>query len=256
MNKCKNCQAVLPERVDGQLGRNQLYCNELCGKLFRGEIRFVEKPTNCLWCNGVLDQRGAGYPKKFCSRKHAAYFRQANKPKVPRVEKVCSWCGKSFVTNLSKSRFCQPVCRNEFYRLEKLEANKARQLENPRRFDFVCERCDKSVVSEVRVTRGAYGRFCRPCALVRRRERYRVKTAKRQGVAKPARLSADVLIERDGNLCRLCDTEIDLTLARNSRWGATIDHIVPLSLGGSDEIENMQLAHWICNIKKGNRVDA
>jgi len=160
------------------------------------------------------------------------------------------------VTNLSKSKFCQSACRYQSYLMEDIEANKLRQLQNPRRFDFYCDRCGQLVETDGMVTKGKYGRYCRNCALVRRRERYRVKTAKRQGVAKPARLSADALIERDGNLCRLCNTEIDLTLARNSRWGATIDHIVPLSLGGSDEIENMQLAHWICNIKKGNRVDA
>ena len=36
---------------------------------------------------------------------------------------------------------------------------------------------------------------------------------------------------------------------------ATIDHIVPLSKGGSDDITNMQIAHSACNREKGNDYD-
>jgi len=256
VNKCKNCGAVLPDREPGKLGRDRLYCNANCGSLFRGDVKFVEKPTNCLWCGIALNQRGAGQPKKFCCVKHKEAYRHSLKPRVPKVEKVCVYCGKSFVTNLQKAKFCEDACRAGFYQAKAAKETLKRQLENPRRFDFHCDRCNKLVVTDKHVTRGAYGRFCRNCALVRRRERYRVKTAKRQKVSQPVRISADVLIERDGNLCRLCDTEIDLNVPRNSRWGATIDHIVPLSKGGADELENLQLAHWICNIKKGSKVDA
>lgn len=35
--------------------------------------------------------------------------------------------------------------------------------------------------------------------------------------------------------------------------GATIDHIVPLSLGGSDEPANVATAHRRCNIRKGDQ---
>lgn len=32
----------------------------------------------------------------------------------------------------------------------------------------------------------------------------------------------------------------------------TFDHILPLSKGGFDELENYQLAHWKCNQAKGD----
>jgi 5-methylcytosine-specific restriction endonuclease McrA len=70
-------------------------------------------------------------------------------------------------------------------------------------------------------------------------------------VLNPIRISADVLIQRDGNVCHICLDVIDLSLPRNSRFGATIDHVMPVSKGGADTLENMKLAHWICNIKKG-----
>ena len=51
---------------------------------------------------------------------------------------------------------------------------------------------------------------------------------------------------RQSDKCALCGEKI-LTMHE-----ATIDHIVPLSLGGLDNIKNMQLAHSKCNQKKGN----
>jgi len=30
------------------------------------------------------------------------------------------------------------------------------------------------------------------------------------------------------------------------------DHIIPISLGGSDNLDNLQIVHWICNREKGN----
>jgi 5-methylcytosine-specific restriction endonuclease McrA len=35
---------------------------------------------------------------------------------------------------------------------------------------------------------------------------------------------------------------------------STIDHIIPLSRGGSDSFKNMQLAHTACNSAKGNHL--
>ena len=54
------------------------------------------------------------------------------------------------------------------------------------------------------------------------------------------------LIKRDGKLCKLCKGSF-LEFAPPE-----IDHIIPRSAGGSDELENLQLAHHICNVRKGS----
>ena len=254
MNKCKNCQSVLPDRLLDQRGRPREYCNDYCGHLFRGGIKHLEKPTNCLWCQVELVQRRSGNPRRYCSRKHSGMYIHSLKPKAPELEKSCVWCSKTYLSNWKQSKYCSLKCKDAARRDKQVKAIQAKHAANPRRFDFDCDRCGQLVMTDICIRKTYSGRYCRNCSLVKRRESYRIKTAKRQGVAKPARLSADALIQRDGNLCRLCNTEIDLSLTRNSRFGATIDHIVPLSKGGSDDIENMQLTHWICNIKKGNRV--
>lgn len=53
------------------------------------------------------------------------------------------------------------------------------------------------------------------------------------------------LIREHGAICGLCEKPI-LRMK-----DATIDHIVPLAKGGTDEYENMQLAHYDCNQEKG-----
>jgi len=58
------------------------------------------------------------------------------------------------------------------------------------------------------------------------------------------------LAERDGPQCRLCGDEVDLDLTYPDRMCPSIDHVVPRSAGGSDEPQNLQLAHWICNVRR------
>ena len=255
MNKCKNCQAVLPSRIDGQRGRTREYCNRSCFAIAKGYIKIAVKPEFCLLCGVALDQvNKAGNPKKYCSKKHADKYKDSLKPKAPKSKKSCQWCSEEFETARQKEKFCQSSCRVAFQNKQRSDATKAKHIANPRRFDFDCSRCGQLVTTDICI-RKTYGvRFCRNCSLVNRRESYRLKTAKRQKIVNPIRISADVLIERDGNVCHICLTEIDLSLARNNRFGATIDHVIPVSKGGADTLENMKLAHWICNIKKGNRV--
>lgn len=56
------------------------------------------------------------------------------------------------------------------------------------------------------------------------------------------------LIERDGAFCGLCKGEIKHISAID------VDHIVPISRGGSSALDNLQVAHSWCNRSKGNRM--
>lgn len=54
-------------------------------------------------------------------------------------------------------------------------------------------------------------------------------------------------------LCGLCGKPIDPLLKYPHRGSASIDHVVPLSAGGSDSRDNVQPAHLHCNRSKGAR---
>jgi len=45
-----------------------------------------------------------------------------------------------------------------------------------------------------------------------------------------------------------------LRLAWPDPGSKSIDHILPLSKGGSHSQENVQWAHLVCNTRKGNRL--
>lgn len=56
------------------------------------------------------------------------------------------------------------------------------------------------------------------------------------------------LIKKNGNKCSICGRKFD------EFEHPTIDHIFPISLGGKDNIENLQLTCNICNIKKSDKL--
>ena len=62
------------------------------------------------------------------------------------------------------------------------------------------------------------------------------------------------LFERDGWLCHLCDNEINRKLRLPNWWAATIDHVIPLSKGGTHTWDNVKAAHAYCNFAKANAV--
>lgn len=61
---------------------------------------------------------------------------------------------------------------------------------------------------------------------------------------------ANEVISRYGSVCWLCTLPIDLTLPRTAPGGLSIDHVVPRSKGGSDELANLRPAHRECNLRR------
>lgn len=86
--------------------------------------------------------------------------------------------------------------------------------------------------------------FCKPCG--NRRTKYNGANVR-------------TLVRRDGTDCALCGDPIDMGLRRNHPGGfmcASVDHIMPQSLGGTHDLANLQLAHLLCNLRKSNRIPA
>jgi len=51
----------------------------------------------------------------------------------------------------------------------------------------------------------------------------------------------EAIFKRDNNMCLLC----------NARFNLTIDHIIPLSKGGTNYYTNLQTLCHSCNLNKG-----
>lgn len=100
------------------------------------------------------------------------------------------------------------------------------------------------------VQRGREFRYCEPCSDERRRSTNRRRNAKRRGAVRLERFTLAEIGERDGWACHLCSRRVDRSLSGRERFGPTIDHLVPLSCGGTDERVNVALAHRECNVRR------
>ena len=62
--------------------------------------------------------------------------------------------------------------------------------------------------------------------------------------------------ERDGWVCQIpgCGNAIRRDVRHPDPDSASIDHIVPFSLGGTDIAPNKRAAHLACNVRRGNRM--
>lgn len=58
------------------------------------------------------------------------------------------------------------------------------------------------------------------------------------------------VVRRLGTHCAICGEAVDFDLRAPDDGCPSVDHIVPVSLGGSDEWSNLQLAHLGCNREK------
>lgn len=57
--------------------------------------------------------------------------------------------------------------------------------------------------------------------------------------------------------CALCGEPVDKTLPPTDPGAPEVDEILPVSLGGNPLAwRNVQLAHRLCNQRKGNRTDS
>jgi len=65
--------------------------------------------------------------------------------------------------------------------------------------------------------------------------------------------SDNYIFERDGWRCGICGRKINKKLKWPNPLSASIDHIIPLSNGGSDSPVNLQATHLRCNQGKNNR---
>jgi hypothetical protein len=86
------------------------------------------------------------------------------------------------------------------------------------------------------------------------RDRYHRRRAQKAATAtgRPPVIFADIAA-RDHWQCQLCGDPVDAAVAWPAAGSPSLDHIEPLSKGGTHELDNVQLAHLGCNIRKGNR---
>lgn len=62
------------------------------------------------------------------------------------------------------------------------------------------------------------------------------------------------ILRKTSTVCALCGMPIDKSLRYPNPMSISIDHIIPVALGGRSTIDNLQATHLICNKEKGKKV--
>jgi 5-methylcytosine-specific restriction endonuclease McrA len=242
---CQTCQSPIE-------GRKRRYCNKECYPSFTPKSSMGL--TECQVCGKALDKNvGTGRPKRNCSKQ----CRVEARARVLRAKNArnlnCAHCQKPFVGNRPSSRFCSLECRMIVSKIESNERAKKRVRQGLAGSTRTtpCGWCNEPRVWEI--GKSVITAYHPKCTIEARRARYRIKTVKRQNlVVKPSRLAADAVVQFYGDNCAVCSEPIDLSLKRTSKMGLTVDHWIPLSKGGSDDMSNLRPAHWICNRRKSD----
>ena len=102
-------------------------------------------------------------------------------------------------------------------------------------------------------------RKCKHKAFLKRHEKGdHIKRAKKHGCEWERGITLNRLIQRDGLRCALCGGMCDLNDKSYGNGSGpnypSIDHIKPISKGGSHTWENVQVAHIICNTRKRDEI--
>jgi 5-methylcytosine-specific restriction endonuclease McrA len=172
----------------------------------------------------------------------------------PTRQFVCVICGVSFKRPHGQGRpptVCSPDCASE---RERRRAKRWYEA-NPER---VAEQLGRSPERRSRVFREWYEanrereiqravEYARGPGREAKGARDAARRALKRGSPTAEKFTLDEIFERDGGVCHLCSKQV-------IRREATMDHLVPLTKGGSHTRVNVKLAHRGCNSRKGDRL--
>jgi len=235
----------------GQSLRIEKAC-EQCGAMFLGckRQRFCGKECvykshttpnhTCAVCGIEFAHKHANGGKNVCCSRECGfkYIRQqANIGKSCYCEwKHCINCNKPFQARTPKAVTC---CK----------------VEKPEKQPRKCKDCGITVAS--------FKHYCGVCAHLRtktkakafRKANRRTLKARRRAKKKSvvnAPVSLKAIVRAHGSICHICGVQV-LIGVKGGPMMPTMDHVVPLALGGWHDLLNLRVAHFICNSRKSDK---
>jgi 5-methylcytosine-specific restriction endonuclease McrA len=212
---CAGCGA--PLKCKSPHARYCLNCKNIRRKEWRHAGGASGEVRTCLNCGAEL-KSSSGFAS-YCSKPECARRRMRGHDIAQRT---CKCCGKTLASNVWRGDFCDSKpCR--------------RAASRDRYARVVAERGD--LFHSLRETQ----------------HRHNALRRARKALVDASHVRRLEVFERDAWMCGICGEPIDMSLVHPHVMSASLDHIVPLALGGEHSYENCQAAHLSCNSSKGKR---
>lgn len=258
IKKCPYCNKEFETKSN-----EKKFCSLQCSSRFYGEMN--KKYYKCQHC-GELFWRDSAYRASYCSRKCAidAKFgtkeEREQKKKALKAEKgtakQCVWCNKEFKTTFPQKQCCSNECSYNYQRQKDRNEWEETRVERAAKHIpdiFACKECGSVVSTQYGERKTSYCSV--ECQEKDHQRQQRSKRDKQMRKAFRAPVTFQKIYKRDAGICGICGLFVPLDKTPTNLWGATIDHIIPISQGGTHEPSNCQLAHRICNSIKQDTVD-
>lgn len=257
-------------------GKPKKWCSDYCGtsaSSFRKTGRIAPLPedrkapvTHCLYCGDELQVTAKSRAtKKYCNDSCSLKYRRSNNPRYRKLAREwaqknaardeaakppkprCAHCGDELARRRSDWKFCsKPKCKRA--------SNVDLVASSPR--------CDEPKCFRPRVAHGLCGTHytrkwhaLNPEVSQKIRSKSRRKRRAMELEAFVEDVDMDVLLERDGWVCGICNGDIPKSATYPDLLSPSLDHVVPLARGGKHEYANAQAAHYGCNSAKQDKVD-
>lgn len=238
-------------------------------------LKYCEEQRNipksyCLNCNKpIYDLTSKGNIRKYCSKEcnsehlHRTVFKYV----------TCNYCGKVFEEKRdSPNLFCSKSCTSRFHKNAKiLEDNtldeyvdtehkkkllkeynmfveQAKQIQYRIKHEKVCAVCGSVFMAK------QTNQICCSERCSKTRDNYQHDHRLKRNGKPDLSITLTKLYMRDGGICKMCGKQIDFDCDSNSDDYPSIDHIKPLSKGGTHTWDNVQLMCRKCNAIKGANV--
>jgi hypothetical protein len=177
----------------------------------------------------------------WCRRCFADYAARRPQNRKPPPPQECTWCGEQYVPRQLKAKasFCSRTCKD---RHKNWVLAGERLASKPT--DRFCLHCGVTLPQSKRADAVFCSAECNMAA-----HRLQRSLRRRTGEGMTSWLRAEVF-KRDGWKCGICEARVDPDLRFPDPMAPSLDHVIPIAEGGSNEAANLRLTHLRCNCSR------
>lgn len=228
-----------------------------CGDTFRTSRWLMSKnKTGTYYCSTDCHMAATMRADHICDYCGSAY-RDQNSGRTKYCSLECSRWARTLVISTKLTWKQCPTCDGWLCNPHRTYCSKAcwkQQERKPCRRNTTCKDCGVPLPDQPWIRR------CEPCrmALAEKMRRKHQRLAGCKNARQRARhhgveyeyINRKKVFIRDGWRCGICGKKVDKRLKYPHPMSVSLDHIVPMSLGGGHLYRNVQCSHWLCNTEK------